>query len=133
MEANKDMAQKKTEQSENEARQLTGYSVEPTGAVALVGTAQFMEALSASVKALSLAPATPENADMCVKGVTKFNKEMKGYQEQIDFLKAEYDRPLNEVIDPRTLAISFDGSPKHKNELFDKAKKFLKERKEEKL
>ena len=35
-------------------------------------------------------------------------------------------------IDTRTNVVSFEGSPKHKTELFDMAKKFLRERKEEK-
>ena len=36
-------------------------------------------------------------------------------------------------IDTRTNVVSFEGSPKHKTELFDMAKKFLRERKEEKI
>jgi hypothetical protein len=35
-------------------------------------------------------------------------------------------------IDSRTGEISFEESPKHKTELFEKAKRFLRERKEEK-
>ena len=35
-------------------------------------------------------------------------------------------------IDSRTNVVSFEGSPKHKTELFEKAKKFLRERKGEK-
>ena len=35
-------------------------------------------------------------------------------------------------IDTRTNVVSFEGSPKHREELFEKAKKFLRERKEEK-
>jgi hypothetical protein len=35
-------------------------------------------------------------------------------------------------IDTRTNVVSFEGSPKHKTELFEKDKKFLRGRKEEK-
>lgn len=66
----------------------------------------FIASIAEESKSIALMKPTPENAELCAKEVTKHNKSIKGYTEQINALIEAWDEPLLKVLEPLQTALN---------------------------
>jgi hypothetical protein len=66
----------------------------------------FIASIAEESKSIALMKPTPENAELCAKEVTKHNKSIKGYTEQINALIGAWDEPLLKVLEPLQTALN---------------------------
>jgi hypothetical protein len=91
------------EQKGNAGLELVAVAGKP---LSVAGVEQFKKALDDSLNALVLNKATPENASICEKAVAAFNKAIKNYKAQADFIRTEYYKPIDDALAPIDAAIA---------------------------